>query len=291
MTEFAHDGLELWYGTADAPAPEGTTERRDGVTVTVGVRPAGPATTVNVRYRVDGRGVHTLSAPVLAADHARRTRYFRAAFPPFWSGDAVEYLPVASCAGRRAPDPTTAASFPSSFRLDAPRPAAPADQRPGQGAAAPPAFATRLEHLVRANVPLTDQPEIIGQTPEGFVVDWPPVGGTLDGSAFHATVIPGGQHQTTIMTDGMGIVRASVTVRTTDRALILIQHSGMVDYGEQWASNIARGTWLPTMPVRTHIRMLTAEPKYRWLNRLFCVSVGEVRTAEHAYSYDLYAVR
>ena len=47
----------------------------------------------------------------------------------------------------------------------------------------------------------------------------------------------------------------------------------------------------PALPVRTHIRLLTAESRYRWLNRLFCVSIGEVRPAEHIYSYDLYAVR
>ena len=57
MVQLAHDGLELWYGTPDAPAPDGTTEQRQGVSVTVGVRPANPSNAVSVRYRVDGRGV------------------------------------------------------------------------------------------------------------------------------------------------------------------------------------------------------------------------------------------
>src|SRR6266478_6051068 len=101
MVKLAHDGLELWYGTPDAPAPDGTTEQRQGVSVTVGVRPANPSNAVSVRYRVDGRGVETVSAPLVANDFQKRTQYFQATFPTFWSGETVEYVPVVSCEGRR----------------------------------------------------------------------------------------------------------------------------------------------------------------------------------------------
>ena len=37
--------------------------------------------------------------------------------------------------------------------------------------------------------------------------------------------------------------------------------------------------------------LLTADPKYRWLNRLHCLGVGEVRIPEYFYTYDMYAVR
>jgi Protein of unknown function (DUF3237) len=289
MTRFAHDGLELWYATPDAPAPEGTTAPRDGVAVTIGVRPASPAVAVRVRYRVDGRAAHTISAPAVGDDFPRRTRYFRARFPPFRTGEKVEYLPMVSCAGRRAPDPVSALAFPSSFRLSSITTDSPCRAR-GTGEVQTP-FTGTLEHVVHARVPLTAQPEIVGETPAGFVINWPPLSGVLDGPAFHATVVPGGKHQTTIRSDGIGIVDASVSVRTSDGALIGLYHSGTVDYGKNWATTLARETWASALPVRTHIQMLTAEPKYRWLNRLFCVSVGEVRPAEHIYSYDLYAVR
>jgi hypothetical protein len=148
-----------------------------------------------------------------------------------------------------------------------------------------------LEHLVHVRVPLTRQPELIGETPAGYVVNWPPVSGTLDGPAFHATVIPGGEHQTTVRADGIGVLSASVTIQTHDRALIALRHSGTVDYGEDWAARLPLGNWPAVLPVRSHIRMLTAEPKYRWLNRLHCLSVGEVRPADYLYTYDMYAVR
>src|ERR1700685_1978841 len=98
MVQLAHDGLELWYGTPDAAAPEGTAEERQGVSETVAAR-------------------------LWANGFQQRTQSFRETFPTFWSGETVEYVPVVSCEGRRAPDPATAGSFPSSFRLGEASPA------------------------------------------------------------------------------------------------------------------------------------------------------------------------
>jgi hypothetical protein len=291
MVELAHDGLELWYGTPDAPAPDGSIERRDGVSVTVGVRPANPSNAVSVRFRVDGRVIETVSAPLVANDFRKRTQYFRATFPMFWSGEIVEYLPVVSCGGRRAPDPATAGTFPSSFRLSAASAALPASRPPERLSERRAVFPARLEHLVHARVPLADRAEIIGQTPAGFVINWPPVSGTLDGPAFQATVIPGGEHQTIVRPDGIGILSASVSVETHDRVLIALRHSGTVDFGENWTTWLPRRRWPAALPVRTHIRLLTSDPKYLWLNRLHCLSVGEARPRDYLYSYDMYAVR
>ena len=224
MVQLAHDGLELWYGTPDAPAPDGTTEQRQGVSVTVGVRPANPSNAVSVRYRVDGRGVETVSAPLVANDFQKRTQYFRATFPTFWSGETVEYVPVVSCEGRRAPDPATAGSFPSSFRLGEASPARRLpSQRPFDSQAV---FPVRLEHVARARVQLAREPEFFGDTPAGFVINWPPVSGTLDGPALHARVIPGGKHQTIIRADGIGILSVSVTVETHDHVAISLGYTG-----------------------------------------------------------------
>ena len=291
VVHFAHDKLELWYGTPDAPAPNGTTEQRQGVSITVGVRPMNPSNTVRVRYRVDGRAVETISAPLVTTDYAKRTQYFRAMFPTFWSGEVVEYLPVVSCEGRRVPDPVTGSTFPSAFRLSAVNPVAPTARLPDKPPASPVTHPARLEHLVQARVPLVGEPEVIGETPAGFLVNWYPVGGTLDGPAFRASVIPGGEHQTVVRPDGIGVVSASVSIRTHDGVLISLRHSGTVDFGEDWATRPESGEWPPTLPVRTLIRLLTSAAKYRWLNRLHCLSVGEVRPHEDLYSYDMYAVR
>ena len=291
MVHFSHDGLKLWYGTPDAPAPDGTTERRQGVSVTVGVRPANPSNAVSVRYRVDGRGVEAVSAPLVANDFQRRAQYFRATFPTFWSGETVEYLPVVSSEGRKAPDPVTARTFPSAFTLSATSPASPVERVATSGLASPAVYAPRLEHLVHVRVPMAREPELIGETPAGYVINWPPASGTLDGPALHATVVVGGKHQTIVRRDGIGLLRVSVTVRTHDGALIDVEYDGTVDYGEDWATRLAAGRWPSVLPVRSYIRLLTSHPTYRWLNRLDCLGVGEVRPPERLYTYDMYAMR
>jgi hypothetical protein len=291
MVRLAHDGLELWYGTPDAPAPDGTTERRDGVSVTVGVRPANPFNAVSVRFRVDGRGVQTVSAPLMTNDFQHQTQYFRATFPTFWSGETVEYLPVVWCEGRRTPDPATSGTFPSAFRLGAASAAIPASRPPERRPESRAVFTARLEHLAHVRVLLTKEPELFGETPAGFVINWAPVSGTLDGPAFHARVIPGGEHQTVVRPDGIGALAVSVTIETHDGVLIALRYSATVDFGEDWGVWLPLRRWPPVLPVRSQIRMLTSDPRYRWLNRLHCLGVGEARLPEYLYSYDLYAVR
>jgi hypothetical protein len=291
MVRLAHDRLEIWYATTDAPAPESTTEPRHGVSVTVGVRPPSPSNVVVLRYRVDGRGVRSVAAPLLSQDFDKGVQYFRATFPTFWSGEFVEYLPIVTNEGRRAPDPATATTFPSAFRLAEARalPAGAAPAGPAQ-ATAPATFPVRAEHLVHVTANLVREPELIGETPEGFVVNWPPAGGVLEGPAFHARVIPGGQHQTVVRPDGIGELTVTVTVETVDGCLISLGYSGTVDYGVDGLLRMRRGEWPSVLPVRTQIRMLTADPRYRWLNRLHCLGVGEVRPSENLYLYDIYAI-
>jgi len=290
MAYFAHDALEYWYGTPDAPAPDGSTQQRNGVCVTVGVRPANPTNAVMVRYRIDGQPVQTVSAPLVATDFQQRTQYFRATFPTFWSGETVEYLPVVSSEGRRAPDPETARTFPSSFTLSTAGPVSRIEPVPSRPTS-PAVYTPRLEHLVHVRVGLAREPELIGQTPAGYVINWPPASGTLDGPAFRAMVVAGGEHQTIVRSDGVGLLRVSVTVRTHDGALIAVKYDGTVDYGEDWAGRLAAGRWPSVLPVRSYVRLLTSHPTYRWLNRLDCVGVGEVRPPERLYAYDMYALR
>jgi hypothetical protein len=291
MVHFVHDKLELWYGTPDAPAPDGSTEQRRGVSVTVGVRPANSANSVRVRYRVDARGVETVPAVLVDTDFASRAQYFRATFPTFWSGEMVEYLPVVSCEGRRAPDPATAATFPTAFRLSDDDAVRPMTGPPTRARTPPTTYPPTLEHLVHVRVVMVPKPELIGETPAGFVVNWPPESGTLEGPAFRAVVIVGGEHRTVIRPDGIGLLSVSVTVRTHDGALIALDYSGTVDYGDDGLRRLLGGTCPTGLPVRSTIQLMTSHAKYRWLNRLLCLGVGEVRPSERLYSYDMYAVR
>ena len=66
MVQLAHDGLELWYGTPDAPAPDGPTEDRQGVSVTVGVRPANPSNAVSEADMTSPLRTHRYGGPFRA---------------------------------------------------------------------------------------------------------------------------------------------------------------------------------------------------------------------------------
>ena len=287
MVGFAHDGLELWYATADAPAPDGATVSRDDVSVTIGVRPASPGNSVRVRYRVDGGSPRIAIAILSANDFEHHIQYFRANLPTFWSGAHVEYVPILSNGGRRVPDPSVATTFPSGFGLADPdkTPSKPQPAQPRGG------FPFELEYLVTKRITIARRPDLVGQTPAGFVLNWAPTGGVVDGPAFRATVHPEGEHELIIRPDGVGILSVRVTLETDDRALISVRYSGTVELGPDGAKLALREQWPAVARVHSAPRLLTSHPKYQWLNRLQCLGIGEIRPYELLYIYDLYAIR
>jgi hypothetical protein len=296
---FTNQQLTLWYGTADAPAPlEGESERRR-VSVTVAVQPPNPSNAVTVRYSVDRGLVQTVRAARMRTDYGQRIEYHRATFPDFRTGDRVDYLPILTCSGRSAPDPETARTFPSSFRL-ACEPLSIACVASGSlqqrcpGGSLPPAdrLSFSLEYLASVRVPLKE-PETIGVTPEGIMVNWygSPAEGVMSGPKLNAKVRQLGGDWMTIRRDGVGVMDVRATLETSDGALIFAHDFGHCELGENGYQDFLDRRWPARAPTRTTPRLNTAHSSYLWLNRLQCVGIGEVRLSELAYTYDLYAVR
>jgi len=291
-TRFTNEQLTLWYGTADAPAPtDGAVEARRGVSVTVGIQPPSPSNVVTVHYRVDdgqlqiARGVH------LATDHDRGVEYHRAVLPDFWTGRRVSYVPVLSCAGRSAPDPDTAATLPSSFRLiEAPLPSSRPVRAATPTAPVPDRFSPAPRHLASISVPL-QPPEIIGETPTGLLVNWfwSPNEGTIVGLGATAKIRKNGGDWMNIRRDGIGVMNVRATVETAEGALIYAEYQGYCDFGENGYRNFLDRRWPELAPTRTTPRFHTAHPKYTWINRLQCIGVGAVNLKQLLYTYDLYA--
>lgn len=114
---FEHQGISLWYGTADTPAPQGELPTDGEISITIAVQPIDASNHVEIQYRVNQGAIHLLTAQWLRNDPIRKTQYFKVRLPVFRSGDTVEYGVICRCAGRQVPDPKQAQILGSSFRL------------------------------------------------------------------------------------------------------------------------------------------------------------------------------
>jgi Tc toxin complex TcA C-terminal TcB-binding domain/Neuraminidase-like domain/Salmonella virulence plasmid 28.1kDa A protein len=112
-----HEGISLWYGTPDAPAPQDVISAGQNVTVTVGVYPADASNVVEIHYRVNQGAVGTVPARYLQNGRDLRSHYFKASLPILNPGDTVDYAPVCRCAGRQVPSEAAIQEFTSSFRV------------------------------------------------------------------------------------------------------------------------------------------------------------------------------
>jgi hypothetical protein len=65
--EINNDGIRLWYGTPDAPAPVEAVSADTKLTVTMGVEPVDASNEVAVRYRVNQGPAVILAASRLPA--------------------------------------------------------------------------------------------------------------------------------------------------------------------------------------------------------------------------------
>ena len=196
--KLTHDGLSLWYGTPDAPAPgdEGVVPR-SGTSLVVGVHPANPTNTVLVRYRIDRGVVQTAPGRELRTDYDRRAQYFLVAFPPFPVGDLVEYAAVLGCGGRQVPSAAVASRLSSTFRLAPKEPAAKAVCRAsssGRPAAVGRRFDPGLGFVVTVTLSF-DPPQFIGETAAGMRINFFVREGTVKGEGVSGKVL--GEHRTT----------------------------------------------------------------------------------------------
>jgi Protein of unknown function (DUF3237) len=288
-----NDGLSLWYGTPDAPAPDdGGIAPRSGASVVIGVQPANPTNTVLVRYRVDGGIVQSVPGRELRTDYNRQTQYFAVTFPAFPTGDLVEYSPVLGCAGRQVPPAQFASRFPSKFRLAAKTPA-PAATPPAHTAR--PTAATGQRWAADMGFVATvavqfDSPQSIGDTAAGMRVDFIVNAGSVVGDGIRGKVTEGSSDHLLVRPDGMGVIRIRAGFAMEDGGVLDVESGGYVDFGPD-GYRLARAHNLPDYaPLVVSPLISTRHPKYRWLSRVQCIGVGQTHLDVGRASYHVYAV-
>lgn len=282
----ANEGLSLWYGTPDAPAPLDEVASRDAAAVTIGVRPASPNNSVQVRFRVDKGYEQIEPARELRIDYERDVQYFAARFPPFYRGDVVEYCPMVTCCGRQVPA-ANATHYPSKFLLGPPT--KPCPVKPTQPARSLQRFTPGLTFLCSVSLRF-DKPDFVGETPEGIRVAFYALEGTLVGPKLRGKVLPRSADHLFIRPDGIAVVRVRAIVRTDDGAMLDVEYDGKLDLGEDAYEAARRQQFPPLPPLVMCPRVLTGSPKYKWLNRLQCLAVGRVILRDSTVEYDVFAV-
>lgn len=149
----------------------------------------------------------------------------------------------------------------------------------------------KLEHVCSYSATLASPPEIIGPAPEGIRVNFYSTGGEITGAHIRGKVRPVGGDWMTVRRDGVAYLDVRTTFETDDGALILVTYQGVSDLGEDGYDRFLRQDLPPVVGIRTSPRFVTSHPGYLWLNRLFCMGVGEYRAATNEVKYDVYAVR
>lgn len=113
-----YEGMALWYGTPDAPAPKEAVQAGTDVTITIGVEPTNAGNNVEVLYRINQGPTEKVAARWLRNDTYKKSQYFKAQLPALRVGDTVDYTVLCRRAGRQVvPAPHEAEHFASSFRV------------------------------------------------------------------------------------------------------------------------------------------------------------------------------
>ena len=286
--KLTHEGLSLWYGTPDAPAPLDDVVSRTKASIVVGAHPANPTNALHVRYRVDGGIVQSAAGRHFHTDHEKNSQYFVVSFPPLPVGDVVEYTPLLSCGGRQVPSPALADRFQSKFRLaskEGPRSETKAPRPQTSG----PKVAPQLEFLAGITVRI-DQPLFVGETPEGIRIDFFALDGTVLGPKLKGRVLPRSSDHMFVRPDGIGVIRVRAIIATDDGAMLEFEDIGSVDFG----ADGYRRALANDLPSHSNLvicpRVLTGHPKYMWLNRVQCLGAGRTYLDELYFHYDFFAV-
>src|SRR5262245_9350251 len=114
---YDEDGVSLWYGTSDAPAPQGRIDvaSSEQLVVTAGMRPPSASNAVDVVYRVNGGLPSRVAATLTSHDPYQQAQYFEAKLPVVRLGDTVEYRVVARLPGHQIPGAATGETYTSSY--------------------------------------------------------------------------------------------------------------------------------------------------------------------------------
>lgn len=258
--------------------------------VAVAAVPAHPSNAVLVHMRRDGGPAQMVRGTPQAAPFQEAAQWFRVVLPALDEGRRVDYRIELIRAGQRLAalpadgswltiigDPDTAAS--AAERSPAPSPRTP----PSPGV---PRWAYDLTFFAALTINL--RPEILGETPEGYRINFFVESGCVVGPRIDAVVRRDGGDWMVIRRDGIGVLDVRTTYETSDGALILDQAGGVFDLGPDGYAKVAAGQLSGCPPFYATPTFMTAHPDWQWLNRCQGFGIGRVVLEELQVQCDIY---
>lgn len=273
----------------DLPLPSVAVPAGTAPIVAVAAAPEHPSNVVLVQMRRDG-GPATFLRAMPEATPEMGQQWFRAALPHLEEGRRLDYRVELSRAGQRLAALPADGSWLTLAGEPAPAaPPGPPGQAPLAGtpaAAGVPRWAYDLSFFAALTINL--RPEIIGETPDGYRINFFVESGRVVGPRIDATVRRDGGDWMCIRRDGIGLLDVRTTYETADGALILDRAGGVFDLGPEGYSQVAAGRLSGHPPFYATPTFLTAHPDWQWLNRVQGFGIGRVELDQLQVQCDIY---
>lgn len=285
-------GLSL--GTPTVPAPAGTVQPGTRPKLIVTAPQWHPSNVLDLVYRLDQGPVQTLHSSPLGATPGSQA--FATFLPALRPGQRLDYRAELRRAGRLISAFPDATGWNTVTASDG-APAAPSAQMaqaapsamPGFDVSGKPRFGYGLEFLGALTVHL--RAEVVGQTPQGFRINFLVVDGEAHGPRLKGRIRPSGGDWMCIRPDGVGEVDIKITYETPDGALLLEQSGGVFNLGVDGYANVLRGVYTGAPPFFATPAYVTAHPQWQWINSLQCFGFGRVVMSALRVECDIYAPR
>ena len=122
-----------------------------------------------------------------------------------------------------------------------------------------------------------DTPHKLGATPAGERKVVPVLGGRIEGERLAGRILTGGSDWALMNAEGILELDVRLVIETHDGALINCQYRGVRHGPEDVMARLARGEPVDYRDIYFRIapRFDTADPRYKWLNGILSVGIGE----------------
>jgi hypothetical protein len=270
--------------SADGGLPSGPVPAGAPVPVRISVRPAHPATVVELQVD-DGRGRTNASRATRRAS-ADGATWHAAEVPSLPPGRTVRYRVVATQAGREVAALPADGSWITATGTEQPAVVPPVATATSAAPPSQPRWSYDLGFFAALTVDL--RAEVLGETPDGYRINFFVRDGWVRGPRIDARLLPEGGDWMCIRPDGIGEVDITITYQTSGGALIMERSGGVFDLGPGGYEKVRRGDFSGTPPFYATPTWVTADPEWAWLNRCQGFGIGRVVLEELQVRCDIY---